>query len=193
MAYQVQNCAEGLLAPLMMIIKHSVSSEKRPDQTKMTIIRDLHKKDGLAVSDGWTLKTWNKEFTVKGVTALHKIIYVIHEGTRHVITSQYKAWNDSIRMCMWFEVVIKPIKDRTGKTLLWCDNCGSQKPTCVYETIEEIGVDVAFLPKNMTGELQVLDLVSNGPLKAHIRKKRANTLYKSFQEEQTVRSLVNST
>ena len=34
----------------------------------------------------------------------------------------------------------------------------------------------------MTGELQVLDLVVNGPLKAHIRTIRANRLYKSFQE-----------
>ena len=43
-------------------------------------------------------------------------------------------------------------------------------------------MDIAFLPKNMTGELQVLDLVVNGPLKAHIRKNRANALYSSFQE-----------
>ena len=34
----------------------------------------------------------------------------------------------------------------------------------------------------MTGELQVLDLVVNGPLKAHIRTIRANRLYESFQE-----------
>lgn len=50
------------------------------------------------------------------------------------------------------------------------------------EVIDEIGVDVAFLPKNMTGELQVLDLVVNGPLKAHVRTNRANVLYQSFQE-----------
>ena len=89
---------------------------------------------------------------------------------------------------MWFEIVMKPLKDRIGKMLLWCDNCGSHKTTCVYETIEKIGVDVAFLPKNMTGELQVLDRVVNGPLKAHIRKSRANTLYKSFQEYKAQRA-----
>ena len=83
---------------------------------------------------------------------------------------------------MWFAVVIKPVKEKIGKMLLWCDNCGSHKTSCVYETIEEIGVDIAFLPKNMTGELQVLDLVVNGPLKAHMRKNRANALYASSQE-----------
>ena len=34
----------------------------------------------------------------------------------------------------------------------------------------------------MTGELQVLDLVVNGPLKAHIRINRANRLYNNFQD-----------
>ena len=184
--------AEGIFTPLMIIIKHSVSSEKRPDQTKMTVICDLHKKHGFTVNDGWMLKVWSKELTVKGITALHKIIYIIHEDTGHVITSQFKAWNDSVRMCMWFEVVIKPVKDNIGKMLLWCDNCGSHKTTCVYETIEEIGVDIAFLPKNMTGELQVLDLVVNGPLKAHIWKNRSNALYKSFQEYKEKRAENNT-
>jgi hypothetical protein len=49
--------------------------------------------------------------------------------------------------------------------LLWCDNCGSHKTGCVMKTIDEIGLDVAFLPKNITGELQVPDLVVNGPLR----------------------------
>ena len=35
----------GIFAPLMMIIKHSTSSEAKPDQTKMTVIRELHKKE----------------------------------------------------------------------------------------------------------------------------------------------------
>ena len=59
------------------------------------------------------------------------------------------------------------------------------------EVIDEIGVDVAFLPKNMTGELQVLDLVVNGPLKAHIRTNRANVLYQSFQEYKVKRAADN--
>ena len=34
----------------------------------------------------------------------------------------------------------------------------------------------------MTAELQVLDLVVNGPIKAHVKSKRARRLYDSFQE-----------
>ena len=35
--------ALGEIAPLMLIVQHSVSSEKRPDQIGMTVIRELHK------------------------------------------------------------------------------------------------------------------------------------------------------
>ena len=119
--------------------------------------------------------------TINNNTDVHKIIYMIHKDTGHVITSQVKAWNDSVRMILWFKIIMKPIKDRLGKLLLWCDNCGSHKTSIVKDVIEQVGIDVAFLPPNMTSELQVLDLVVNGPLKAHIRTKRANRLYNAFQ------------
>ena len=183
--------AEGTFAPLMLIIKHSVSSETRPDQTGMTVIRDLNKKAGFTINDGWKLKEWSRDLTINSVTVRHKVLYIIHEGTSHVITSQVKAWNDTVRMILWFEVLIQPIKERIGKMILWCDNCGSHKTTCVMDIIREIGVDVVFLPKNMTGELQVLDLVVNGPLKAHIRTNRANRLYKSFHEYKAERVVNN--
>ena len=83
-------------------------------------------------------------------------------------------------MVLWFEVIIKPSKDNLGKILICCYNCGSNKTSSVTDVINEIGAVVCFLSKNMTGELQVLDLVVNGPLKAHIRTIRANRLYKSF-------------
>ena len=35
---------EGEFVPLFIIIKHSVSSEDRPDQSGMRVIQDLHKK-----------------------------------------------------------------------------------------------------------------------------------------------------
>ena len=65
--------------------------------------------------------------------------------------------------------------------LLWCDNCGSHRTCSVRDAISETEIDVAFLPPNMTSELQVLDLVVNGPIKAHIKNKRAERLYESFQ------------
>ena len=172
--------------------KHSVSSEKRPDQTTMTVIRDLNKKDGFTSNDGWKLKEWSRELTINNVSAVHKALHIIHEEMGDVITSQVKAWNDTVRMILWFEVLRKPIKDKIGKMLLWCDNCCSHKTTCVIDVIREIGVDVVFLPKSMTGELQVLDLVVIGPLKAHIRSNKANRLYSSFHEYKKERDINNN-
>ena len=180
--------ALGEFAPLMLIIKHSVSSEKRPDQSGMTVIKEFFKKPGFTANDGWELKLWGKVLTINNITAQHKVIYMIHKESGHVITSQVKAWNDSVRMILWFEVVMLPLKEKLGKMLLWCDNCGSHKTSVVKDVIEEIGIDVAFLPPNMTSELQVLDLVVNGPLKAHIRTRRANRLCKAFQEYKIIRA-----
>lgn len=33
----------GDFAPLLIIIKHSISSEERPDQSRMTVVKDLHR------------------------------------------------------------------------------------------------------------------------------------------------------
>ena len=165
----------------MLIIKHTISSESRPDQTKMRVIHDLFKKEGYKDSNGWSIKVWEKELTINGVTAIHKCIYIIHEISGNVITSQYKAWNDTVRMVMWYELVMQPMRMKLGKMLLWCDNCGSHKTSSVRDIILETDIDVAFLPPNMTSELQVLDLVVNGPIKSHIKNKRAERLYESFQ------------
>ena len=90
---------------------------------------------------------------MKGIEAEHKVVYIIHEATGHVITSQCKAWSDTARMIVWFEVGMKPIKDRLCKMLLWNDNCSSHKTTLVLDIISAIGIDVAYLPRNMTSEL----------------------------------------
>ena len=84
-------------------------------------------------------------------------------------------------MIMWLELIMLPLKTRLGKLLIWFDNCGCHKTAIVQDYIEEIGIDVAYLPPNMTAVLQVLDLVVNGPLKAHVRQLRAKRLVRSFK------------
>jgi DDE superfamily endonuclease len=170
----------GQFAPLMLIIKHSQSSEAKPDQTKMKVITELFTKEGFRAEDGWVKEIWEKSLTIKGVTALHRCTYIRHTVSGHVITSKCKAWNDTTRMVMWFELVRQRIKVQT-KLMKWCNNCGNHKTSSVKDVITETGIVIAFLPPNMTGELQVLDLVVNGPIKAHVKNKRATRLYESFQ------------
>ena len=40
-----------------------------------------------------------------------------------------------------------------------------------------------FLPPNTTAALQILDLLINGPIKAHIRKEKATKIFEAFQEK----------
>ena len=79
--------AAGLFFPLLLILKHSKSSEKSPDQTKMTVINKLHKAEGFTEQDGWSKHTWSKKLTMKGKEEEHKVTYIIHNVTKHVITS----------------------------------------------------------------------------------------------------------
>jgi hypothetical protein len=85
--------ADGAFPPLMVIIKHSVSSAARPDQTRMRVIASLHKEPGFTAEDGWEMRVWERTLTLKDkkgnlVTAGHKCNYLIHRETGHVITSQ---------------------------------------------------------------------------------------------------------
>jgi hypothetical protein len=57
----------GQFAPLMLIIKHSQSSEAKPDQTKMKVITELFKKEGFRAEEGWVKNIWEKSLTIKGV------------------------------------------------------------------------------------------------------------------------------
>ena len=179
-------CVNGLgdFAPLMFIVKHSVSSESRPDQSGMSVLKKLHKNKDLNFREvnGWELILWTKTMTINNVTADHKCWYLIHNITHHVITSQHKAWNDQVRMMMWVEIIMNPIKERDRKALLWFDNCGCHKTASIEEILSELDIKVACLPPNMTAILQVLDLVVNGPLKAHIRNSRAKKIVKVFKE-----------
>ena len=176
----------GRFAPLMIILKHSISSLARPDQTGMKICSKLNKTPGFKPSDGWVLGTWERDLMLpakkKGefYTATHKCLFLRHEGTNHIITSQFKAWNDTVRMAMWVDLVMKPIRERDGRMLIWADNCGPHKTKPIEELFQILGIHTAFLPPNMTGLLQVLDLVVNGPIKAHIRRIRALRIVQAF-------------
>ena len=177
----------GQFVPLFIIIKHSVSSADRPDQTNMRVIKDMYNKnEGFGVNDNWKLIKWSKDLTIKGVKDAHACFYIINTVTGHVITSQYKAWNDTIRMIMWLDTVVKPLKERLGKLMIWFDNCGCHKTAMVDDAIHELDVQIACLPPNMTGVLQVLDLVVNGPLKAHTRNLRGARIVESFQKFKTL-------
>lgn len=62
------------------------------------------------------------------------------------------------------------------------DNCGVHKGSCLDAMYLEANIQVEYLPPNMTYILQVLDLVVNGPIKAHSRGLRAERIVEYFKE-----------
>ena len=89
---------------------------------------------------------------------------------------------DSVGACMWADLVIGPWARASGraKLLVW-DNCGPHKVAAVLAVLAEWRVAVVFLPPNLTDVLQVMDLVVNGPLRAHARRARCVALFDCFQ------------
>jgi hypothetical protein len=223
----------------MFIIKHSVSSAARADQTGMRVIPNLHKADGFREEDGWDMFTWERKMTVSGEiraeeseddevedeekesnshkrkkkaknkkntkkkksqenTAsvednveggdtedgqqIHKVRYLKHRHSGCIITSQFKAWNDTVRMAMYIDLILKPLaENQGGKFYLWMDNVSSHKVELLDAIFKEANVKVGYFPPNMTQFLQVLDLIINGPLKAHVRRKRGENILQYFR------------
>lgn len=173
---------KGKMQARFHIIKCTVHGA---DLRSSTVISALHKKDGFRAVDGWTLKLWERELTLKvknvETTLRYHRPYIVHtDGT--VITTQHKAWMDSVGMCMWADLVIGPWAKTSGrKKLLVCDSCGPHTVAAVQAVFAEWGIAIELLPVNMTDVLQVMDLVVNGPLKAHMRRFRCTELFNYFQ------------
>lgn len=100
-----------------------------------------------------------------------------------MIWAQHKAYMDSCGMCMWADLVMAPLKAKSGdpKWLIAWDSCASHTTTSVLGKLASYDILVKQLPVNMTDILQVLDLVVNGPLKRCTRQQRARALYTYFQ------------
>lgn len=85
---------------------------------------------------------------------------------------------------MWCDLVMGPARVRSGRAkwlLIW-DNVQAHDVASVLDVFTEWGICVRFLPKYMTDILQPVDIVPNGPIKAHIRSHRCDALYDYFQD-----------
>ena len=223
----------------MFIIKHSISSAARADQTGMRVIPSLHRSVGFTVNDGWDTFTWERKMTVSGEkraeeseddevddaetdstnkkrkkkgknknkkknkksqenTAstednveddepedgqqIHKVRYLKHRDSGCIITSQFKAWNDTVRMAMYIDLILKPLAEKQGgKFFLWMDNVSSHKVDLLDTIFKEANIEVGYFPPNRTQFLQILDLIINGPQKAHDRCKRGENILQYFR------------
>jgi len=119
---------------------------------------------------------------VEVTQSIHKVKYLHNRDSGCIITSQYKAWNDTVRMAMYIDLILKPLAaSRGGKFFLWMDNASSHKTDILDDIFKEANIEVGFFPPNMTQFLQILDLIVNGALKAHIRRTRGESILHYFR------------
>ena len=134
-----------------------------------------------------------------GIERKCEIWYIKHVNG-HIVTAQSRAWNDTARMLMYVELVLGPMSDgaesivgglttRKGgnaserpKHFLWMDNFSVHNSDDVRKELKRRQVEAGFYPPNMTGELQVLDVVVNKNLKQLIRRLRERELVTHFHE-----------
>jgi hypothetical protein len=157
------------------------------DLSSSTILDSLQNKAGFRNRDGWTKGSWTSTLSLKvngeNSPSLRKYVrpYLIHSVTGTVITIHNQAWMDSVGLCMWAELVVKPWAKGKKKLMVW-DNCPSHCVPEVIAVFKKINVEVDFLPKNMTDKLQPMDLAVNAALKARMRKLRGEHLYQQVQK-----------
>ncbi len=98
----------------------------------------------------------------------------------------WKAWNDTIGLIMHAQVQLKRLKQRwflNNETCIYIvDNVSFHHGELVEKEFLKAGFILDYLPKNMTDELQPMDLVVNSALKSAMRKLRANVVYDALQE-----------
>ena len=89
---------------------------------------------------------------------------------------------DTVRLAMWFDLQLGPhYKAKNGKCALVWDNCGPHNVDAIKDIADEWRIFPMALPPNMTDVLQVMDLVVNAPVKAAVRRDRANELFNYAQ------------
>lgn len=117
-------------------------------------------------------------YYIEGTKVVFKRPYLINTVNLNVVTVQNKAWNDSSGMRMHIELQLKPYRARMfpdsphRKLLLILDNCPSHSTEEVLSDFGAAGWTLRFLPPNMTGKMQPMDLVVNSVCKAALRKLR---------------------
>jgi len=178
--------AKGVMLPPCAIMPCSI---KGADLSGSTVLSTLNKAPGFTPADGWTLGMWSAKLKLNDRSAggsselEYKRRYLIHTPTCALIMVQHKAWMDSVGMFVMCDVQLKRLGEESGRQrwlMVW-DNCGPHNVDAVKQRFAAAGIDTESLPPNMTDNLQVMELVVNGALKAAIRRARCVGLFFFFQ------------
>jgi DDE superfamily endonuclease len=155
----------------------------------MRVIKNLHNAvdAGFTISENWKFGTWRRQLCMPNYNNnktmennIHSVDYLINTVSGNVITSQCKAWNDTVRMAMYIDLILKPEGRKKEKIFVWMDNFSAHKSMELSRFYREANVEIGLLPPNMTHILQVMDLVVNGPIKNYVRKRHNDSIVEYF-------------
>jgi hypothetical protein len=179
------NAAGGQL-PVSFIIKCSTDNV---DQSAITVLNNLLKdrdfnEDGLWKSGMWTrtMNIYDKK-TKKTGPVTFKRQFLSHPDGR-VVWAQGKAYMDTPGLAMWIDLVLGPARVKRGSkkfALIW-DSCKTHLVPSVLAVLAEHNIVHFEFEPNMTDISQPIDIVVNGPIKAHVKQARAKQLYDYFQD-----------
>ena len=128
----------------------------------------------------WEADSKNKE--TGGNYKIHRRPYLVNNTTLDIITVQNKAWMDSPANVMRCQLVLAPLRTRSGFTTMLevVDNCSTHHNRSVVAAYQEAGWLLRFLTPNMTHLLQPMDVAVNGPVKSALRRMRIDLQFDYF-------------
>ena len=187
--------ATGRHAPPFFIVKQS--SDNNDDNTTTVILENMLRSGDLGIGEGWKLQRWQYQvpdkFLRDGQEARTiSVKYLLHTSGA-IVTTQSRAWNDSTRMIMYADLILKSLNatyvERGGvlrgnyhnnfglnNICLWLDNASMHCTELVEDFLKTIGIYAAHFPPNCTSFLQPLDIIFNKCVKSMIRRVRAEEL-----------------
>ena len=169
---------EGEQLPTFSIINHA--GDPRADLSDVRVLTNLQRTQegpnsakGFSEDDGWrhryykvSLKMkFKKDSVARNQTFI--IPFLIKESTGCIITIQTKGWMDVVRLCMYFDLVVKPFmnKKRLDKFAYVYDNCAAHTSPVVQEFAAKLGITLVMLYPNTTPVRCILDIAVNKELK----------------------------
>lgn len=179
----------GHFAPMFLVIKHALSAVCLPGQDSHIVLNTLFNDHLRDASNEWEMRVWKKEGELKVPNQVKPYVnlcckYLFNTRTGAVITSQHKAYNDTVRQLMYNELILKPMRDKYGDMMLWQDGCAIHDVDAVKTDFGEKNIKTAIFLPNLTPYMQPLDLIVNKVIKEKIRKNRVDSITADFKEFQ---------
>lgn len=185
--------SDGEMAPPMFIIKHTLSKNLDYKKDAHIVLDNIHKKI-YTLEKGWSLLIWQKvnlKIPVKKdrdhpegykIAPISTCKYLIHDKeskdskgntvapTFTVITSQNKAYNDTVRQVMYNDLILARLQVKYGKDMvLYFDGSKIHSSAGVEESFAGMGIFTNTFSKNLTNVIQPLDTHVNGLVKGNMR------------------------